>query len=359
MSEEHINRKVILGLSGGVDSTAAALILKEKGFNVSGLYFNVHDSDKRGEKKAADVASELGINLVVKDVSDDFKNIVIRDFIDEYSRGRTPNPCVLCNPQIKFKTLINEADKSGAGFIATGHYADTSYSQIQDCYVIKMAANRKKDQSYMLYRLASDIIERLVLPLSDYEDKEDIRKIARGREMSNSEDKDSQEICFLKDGENYVDFLKRNGLKVKEGDFVDNDSNILGKHKGIINYTIGQRKGLGIALGRPVFVTDINSENNTVTLGENKDLFKKEVICDNVFFTSTSGSRIPEFAKKRKLSGKIRYAAKPAECTVEEYEEGKIKVIFDEPQRAATGGQSLVLYVDDEVCGGGIITLER
>ena len=211
----------------------------------------------------------------------------------------------------------------------------------------------------MLYRLPANVIERLILPLSDYDDKEHIRKIAREKSMSNSEDKDSQEICFLNEGEDYTSFLKKHCVKSVEGDFIDKDSNVLGRHKGIINYTIGQRKGLGIALGKPAFVTDIDAENNTVTLGENEDLFNRQVICDNVFFTSTSSSRIPEFIMSKRLYGKIRYAAKPTKCLVEEYKDGMIKVLFDEPQRAATGGQSLVLYMDDEVCGGGLITIER
>lgn len=359
MSVEDANRKVILGLSGGVDSTAAALILKERGYDVTGLYFNIHENDKSGEKKAVKVAEELGIDLIIKDISQRFNEIVVSDFIREYSKGRTPNPCTLCNPEIKFKTLIDEADRLGAEFIATGHYADTTFSSIQNCHVIRVSANRKKDQSYMLYRLPANVIERLILPLSDYDDKEHIRKIAREKSMSNSEDKDSQEICFLNEGEDYTSFLKKHGVKSVEGNFIDKDSNVLGRHKGIINYTIGQRKGLGIALGKPAFVTDIDAENNTVTLGENVDLFNRQVICDNVFFTSTSSSRIPEFIMGKRLYGKIRYAAKPAECSVEEYKEGMIKVLFDEPQRAATGGQSLVLYMDDEVCGGGLITIER
>lgn len=359
MSEEHINRKVILGLSGGVDSTAAALILKEKGYDVKGLYFNIHSNDKSGEKKAAKVASELDIDLIIKDVSKQFEDIVIKNFINEYANGRTPNPCILCNPEIKFRTLIQEADRLGAGCIATGHYANTVFSSKQKCNVVKMSANRKKDQSYMLYRLSPDVLRRLILPLSDYEDKEHIREIARTRSMSNAEDKDSQEICFLKEGEEYITFLKEHGVDACEGDFIDKDGKYLGKHSGIINYTIGQRKGLGITLGKPAFVTDINPINNTVELGDNNDLFTDEVICDNVFFTASSGSEIPDCIKDVKLYGKIRYAAKPSECRVEQYKENMIKVIFDEPQRAATGGQSLVLYLNDEVCGGGFIKIER
>ena len=216
-------------------------------------------------------------------------------------------------------------------------------------YSINVGDSREELSSY----------DGVILPLSDYDDKEHIRKIAREKSMSNSEDKDSQEICFLNEGEDYTSFLKKHGVNSVEGDFIDKDSNVLGRHKGIINYTIGQRKGLGIALGKPAFVTDIDAENNTVTLGENEDLFNRQVICDNVFFTSTSSCRIPEFIMGKRLYGKIRYAAKPAECSVEEYKDGMIKVLFDEPQRAATGGQSLVLYMDDEVCGGGLITIER
>lgn len=348
------NKKVILGLSGGVDSTASALMLKEKGFEVVGLYFDISKGNEEGVKKAQRVADDIGIKLIVKNVNQLFSDVIIRNFIEEYTHGRTPNPCALCNPHVKFKVLIEEADKEQASFIATGHYAITDYSEVQKTVVVKTAENIAKDQSYMLYRLPKEWIERLILPLSHVDDKEKTRQFARDNAMFNADDKDSQEICFLENDMSYVDFLESRNVEIKPGKFIDKDGNVLGDNKGIVHYTIGQRKGLGIALGKPAFVTEIRSDN-TVVLGENSDLFANHVICNKVFFTANGSNVIPEFAKNAKLKGKIRYKATPSPCVVTAEEDGKIRVTFDEKQRAATPGQSLVLYYNDEVIGGGII----
>ena len=348
------NKKIVLGLSGGVDSTAAALLLKEQGFEVIGLYFDVSCGNEDGIAKAKKAAEQIGIKLIVKNVNEMFSNTVIDNFIDEYAHGRTPNPCTLCNPEVKFKVLIEAADAEEASFIATGHYAITGYSEEQGCYTVKTADNISKDQSYMLYRLPKEWIQRLVLPLSHIDDKEKTRQLARENDMFNAEAKDSQEICFLENDMSYVDFLESMNVPIEPGKFIDKDGNILGENKGIIHYTIGQRKGLGIALGKPAFVTEIRPDN-TVVLGENDDLFACNVFCNKVFFTATGSEQVPEFTKGTKLKGKIRYKAVPSPCTVEGIEDGKICVTFDEAQRAATPGQSLVLYYEDQVIGGGII----
>ena len=348
------NNKIVLGLSGGVDSTAAAIMLKDAGFEVIGLYFDVSKGNEDGVSKAKRAADEIGIKLIVKNVYDLFQDTVVANFIEEYTHGRTPNPCTLCNPTVKFKILIDEADKEEASFIATGHYAITDFSEIQNTVVVKTADNIKKDQSYMLYRLPKEWIERLVLPLSHVEDKEKTRELARKNSMSNAEAKDSQEICFLENNMSYIDFLESKNVTVKPGKFIDKDGNVLGDNQGIIHYTIGQRKGLGIALGKPAFVTEIRPDN-TVVLGENADLFKKHVICDQVFFTETGSNVIPEFSKGVKLKGKVRYKAVPSPCIISDEGMGKIRVTFDEAQRAATPGQSLVLYYNNEVIGGGVI----
>lgn len=349
------NNKIVLGLSGGVDSTAAALLLKKEGYDVTGLYFDISKNNEVGIAKAKKVADEVGINLIIKNVNKEFNSCVVNNFIDEYTNGRTPNPCIVCNPNIKFKVLIDTANEIGAKYIATGHYAKTGYSEKQSCYVVKVPSNVKKDQSYMLYKLPSEVIERIIFPLEKYEDKEEIRELARSMNMSNAEDKDSQEICFIDEGKTYIDFLYENGIKNKKGNFIDSEGNILGKHQGVMNYTYGQRKGLGIALGKPAFVTDINVENNTVTLGDNKKLFTNDIILQDVFFTATGTSSVPEFAKNTKLKGKIRYSAKMSDMVINEEKNGLVKVSFSEGQRAATPGQSLVIYMDDEVIGGGII----
>lgn len=352
------NRKVILGLSGGVDSTAAALLLMEQGYEVTGLYFDVFRENRAGLEKAARVAEELGIRLITKNVCDLFEQTVIQDFINEYSCGRTPNPCVLCNPEVKFRTLIEAADEEGAAYIATGHYAKTGWSERQQCWTVKMADNLKKDQSYMLYRLPSQWVKRLILPLSDIDDKEKTRELARSMSMSNAEDRDSQEICFLENGMSYVEFLKSRGVSEKPGYFIDREGNILGESRGIINYTVGQRKGLGIALGKPAFVVALNDDNNVV-LGDNDDLFSESVICES-FVTSAGGRKaVPESMYDTELRGKIRYASKPSPCRLVRRDDDRIEVVFSTPQRAATPGQSLVLYLDDEVAGGGVISAEQ
>ena len=280
--------KVVLGLSGGVDSTAAALILKEKGYEVTGLYFDVFGGSAKSEEgraKAETAAEQLGIKFIYRDLSDEFREKVIGNFCSEYSCGRTPNPCIVCNPGVKFRVLLETADREGAQYIATGHYAGTYHDEDTDTWFIRRAANEAKDQSYMLYRLEQEVVSRLLLPLNDVDDKEKIRDIARKNDMKNAEAKDSQEICFIEADDNYKDFLKRRGYETPEGDFVDAQGNVLGRHKGILNYTIGQRKGLGIALGKPAFVTAIDGVKDQVVLGDNADLFKTEVCSSgNVMF---------------------------------------------------------------------------
>lgn len=396
--------KVVLGLSGGVDSTAAALILKEKGYEVTGLYFDVFGGSAKSEEgraKAETAAEQLGIKFIYRDLSDEFREKVIGNFCSEYSCGRTPNPCIVCNPGVKFRVLLETADREGAQYIATGHYAGTYHDEATDTWFIRRAANEAKDQSYMLYRLGQEVVSRLLLPLNDVDDKEKIRDIARKNDMKNAEAKDSQEICFIEADDNYKDFLKRRGYETPEGDFVDAQGNVLGRHKGILNYTIGQRKGLGIALGKPAFVTAIDGVKDQVVLGENADLFKTEVCSSgNVMFgvrtdvapmegslekgspdvtkAETSGGvctaedggsvagnggvqvcqTIPDELKAWLADGiraKIRYAAKPAEASVTLLDDGRIMASFSEPQRAPTPGQSIVFYKGDLVIGGGFI----
>lgn len=343
-------KKVLLGLSGGVDSTAAALLLKEKGFEVTGFYFDVTGVNEEGRREARQVAEQLGIELICADVSGEFRENVIGNFCSEYLNGRTPNPCVVCNPNIKFKKLTETADSIGAYYIATGHYCRIFRNDETGACYVSRAANEKKDQSYMLYRLGQDVLSRLIFPLGEFCDKEKTRELARSKNLQNAEKKDSQEICFVDPSENYVDYIKSLGYDSQPGNFIDREGKILGPHKGIVNYTIGQRKGLGIALGKPAFVTEIDYDRNTITLGENEDLFSKKVVSsDNVFAFGKA-----EDYDGAKVMAKVRYSAKPSEAVIK-VDDKRITTTFMEPQRAATPGQSIVFYLDDHVIGGGFI----
>ena len=373
------NKKVVLGLSGGVDSTTAALLLQEKGYEVIGLYFDAMGKGREdaGAVRAEMAAKQLGIKFLYRDVSDIFREKVIGNFCSEYVCGRTPNPCIVCNPDVKFKTLLATADEEGADWIATGHYAGTYQDPESEEWFIRRAKSEAKDQSYMLYRLGEDVVSRLILPLNDAEDKEAVREIARKKALKNAEDKDSQEICFIEDGDDYKAFLRRNGCDLPKGDFVDADGNILGEHQGILHYTIGQRKGLGIALGKPAFVTGIDSEKNQVVLGDNQDLFKTEVVSDGNILLGIDFSQLAQQEREARqadgesgearslgiigfddmsgITAKIRYAAKPAAASLKLLPDGKILTTFEEPQRAPTPGQSIVFYRNDLVLGGGFI----
>ncbi|MGN1414502.1 MAG: tRNA 2-thiouridine(34) synthase MnmA [Anaerovoracaceae bacterium] len=344
--------KVLLGLSGGVDSTTAAFLLKEKGYDVTGYYFDITGKNETGAAEAKDVADQVGIPLITEDVSDLFQEIVVQNFCHEYSSGRTPNPCVVCNPSVKFRRLLHQADQIGAYSIATGHYARIFHDEIQEKYYVKQGANLHKDQSYMLYRLGQDVLSRLMFPLGEYEDKESVRSLARAQSLSNADKKDSQEICFIPDN-NYGAFLETRGCKAAPGDFVDSEGRVLGRHKGIIHYTIGQRKGLGIALGKPAFVTRIHPEKNQVVLGENQDLFTKTVFSfQNIF---AAGSDFERDYNGVRVLAKVRYSAMPSAAILRILDDGRCETVFEEPQRAATPGQSVVWYKDDYVIGGGFI----
>ena len=333
---------MLVGISGGVDSAVCTALLKKEGYDVVGV--NLNFCGESGDADAVKICNFLGIPLHKGDYCDLFKSKVISPFINEYLKGRTPNPCVMCNPAVKLFSLIDTADKLGIEKIATGHYAKiiTEGEKV----FLAQGENLKKDQSYFLYGVKYDQLKRLLFPIGNYS-KEKVRELAEefGIEVANKPD--SQEICFLPDG-NYGEFIKENAKNLPpEGYFVDEYGNYLGKHKGIYNYTIGQRKGLG-AFGKPYFVRKIDAEKNTVTIGN--DVLSESLVTENMVFTGDSKYEFPFRAEV-----KIRSRAPLAPAVISAHGNG-VKIEFDAPQRAVTPGQSAVLYDGGRVIGGGIIT---
>lgn len=348
--------KVAVGMSGGVDSSVAAYILKEKGYEVIGITMKVipdyvckgKESSDLIIRDAREVAEKLGIEHHVLDLRESFQEKVIDYFSSEYMAGRTPNPCVACNRQIKFGDLFQAAMDLGAEYIVTGHYANIEKDLETDRYILKKGDDFEKDQSYFLYNIEQEKLKHIMMPLKDYT-KDQVREIAGKIGLKIADKKDSEEICFIPH-ENHGRFIKEElGKEIIKGEFVDTEGNILGEHEGIINYTIGQRKGLGIALGRKVYVQDILPETNRVVLGDEKGLFKSKLYADEINLIS-----IDELPEEMTVKVKIRYAAKESEAIVKPYRDGMI-VEFKEPQRAITRGQSVVMYDGDVVVGGGIV----
>ncbi|MBQ3563133.1 MAG: tRNA 2-thiouridine(34) synthase MnmA [Clostridia bacterium] len=348
--------KVLVAMSGGVDSSAAAALLIEQGYAVSGATMQIWSEDEisRGigsneaVTDAKKVAAQLGIEHFTFDFSAEFKENVIAPFISDYLSGRTPNPCIFCNKSMKFGLFFERALEMGFDYIATGHYA--TIFEDEDGYHLSRSAFDSKDQTYVLYNMNQHILSHLLLPVGNME-KSEIRAYAERAGIEVANKPDSQEICFISD-DDYARYIKENSdYEDKIGDFIDHKSGgILGKHKGIIHYTIGQRKGLGIALGEPRFVTQIDAENNRVILGSNEDTFCSSLIAERVNFISGNSLLSPA-----RFTAKTRYSAKPSDCIVTPLENGLFSVKFDSPVRAITPGQSVVFYNENEVVGGGII----
>ncbi|MEG2353213.1 MAG: tRNA 2-thiouridine(34) synthase MnmA [Clostridium sp.] len=354
-----MKKKVVIGMSGGVDSSVAAYLLKEQGYEVIGIMMKLSPEDPEYAENeggccslsavndARRVADILEIPFYVMNFKKTFKENVIDNFIEEYLEGRTPNPCVQCNKNIKFKDFLKKAQGLGADYIATGHYAQILKEDNR--YLLKRGIDDKKDQTYMLYNLTQDQLAHTLMPCGEY-NKSKIREIAEQIGLHLFRKKDSQEICFIPDNNHGNFIIKSVGEKVKPGKFVDKYGEFLGHHKGIVYYTIGQRKGLGIALGIPVFVTAINAEKNEIVLGSQEDIFRNELIAKDLNFIS-----FEKLLEPMEVDAKVRYSAKMSKATIYPLGEDKVRVVFEDKQRAITKGQSVVFYKEDFILGGGII----
>ncbi len=352
--------KVLVGMSGGVDSSVAAKLLIDDGHQVTGVTLKLFEpcdvtKDIRACGSLADVrdakavAEKLGINHEVFDMKADFRKHVMEYFIDSYLKGETPNPCLECNKKIKFGLMLEEAEKKGFDYIATGHYAKRIFDEKSGKYQLVRPSDRSKDQTYVLYGITQYQLSKTLFPLGDY-DKSQAREIAANAGLINSGKPDSQDICFVPDGD-YASFITDNSdAVIEKGDFLNSDGEKIGTHNGVIHYTIGQRKGLGIALGKPAYVTAKDAVNNTVTIGEQDDLFQTEITVYNLNWLSGEAPTEPI-----KVTAKTRYSQNEAEAVVTPVDENSVSVKFSQPQRAPAKGQAAVFYNGDILLGGGII----
>lgn len=346
-------KRVLLGMSGGVDSSVSALLLKKAGYDVVGVTLELFAGSSCCNIDtyidAKNVCKQIGVPHFTLNYKDEFRKYVIDDFIECYSNCKTPNPCIECNKYMKFGVMYEEAKKMGCPYIATGHYAKTEYSEEYGRWVLKKSNAGRKDQSYVLWNIPKDLIQYVLFPLADFESKDEIRAIAKEAELKVANKPDSEDICFVPDGD-YKGFLERNSrLRPKKGNIVTTDGEIVGSHTGLYKYTIGQRRGLGISYKEPLFVVGFNKERNEVIVGTHDKLFSKEIMVEDINLLL-----VDEIKEPMRVEVKTRYTANMAPSTIEQIGD-KIKITFDEPQRAVTPGQSAVFYLGDIVVGGGKI----
>ena len=346
MAVNSSKKTVMLALSGGVDSTVCAQILKQQGYDIKAVVMQMSDAHGDTVKAAADAAEALSIPLTVLDLRQEFSQKVIAPFISDYQNARTPNPCVICNPLVKFYHLLKSANEQGCEKIATGHYAKIGFEGGR--YFVKKADSEARDQSYMLYRLSQEVLSRLIMPLGTL-DKDEVRQTARLNSFAAADAPDSQENCFIPDND-YAAYIKAKGIVCKEGNFISPDGKICGKHKGIIHYTVGQRKGLGIALGKPVFIKKIDAATNDIFLAFSGGQFKDEIVVKDCVFMLKE-----KLSKTESVKVKIRSAARAEDAVITPLENNTVSVKFKNPVSAPAPGQSAVFYVNDAVLGGGFI----
>lgn len=349
-----MKKRVIVGMSGGVDSSVAAWLLKEAGYEVIGVTMQHFDGMDSILKDAASVAEHLSIEWRAVDFKEAFRAKVVDNFVEEYLNGRTPNPCVMCNRHIKWQALWEYAQGQGIGLIATGHYARIVRLP-NGRLAVANSATAAKDQTYALYQLTQEQLSHTLMPVGEYP-KEEVRRMALEAGLPVAHKRDSQEICFIPDHD-YAAFIQREVIRtgqsskaLEPGSFVTKDGQILGQHEGIIHYTIGQRKGLNLAMGHPVFVTAIRPETGEVVIGENEELFTTRLVCDRVNLMG-----VERLEGSKRVLGKIRYGHRGTPCTIRMTGEDRLECMFEEPVRAITAGQSAVFYEGEHVFGGGII----
>lgn len=355
-----MNKRAVIAMSGGVDSSVAAFLMKNRDCDCIGATMKLFSDDEVGVKKenaccslddvedARRVAQAMGIPYYVLNFTESFRENVIERFISAYETGSTPNPCIDCNRYLKFEKLYQKARELDCDFVVTGHYARIELDDNTGRYVLKKALDETKDQSYVLYSLTQEQLAHTLFPLGELR-KTEVRKIAEENGFVNAKKHDSQDICFVQSG-TYSDFIRQyTGKDYPAGDFVDKNGNVLGRHNGVINYTIGQRKGLGISFEHPLYVCGINPDDNTVVLGGSGDLFTREVIVERINAISST------FDGENRFKVKIRYRQTEQWASVAKIGDDRLRILFDEPQRAVTRGQAAVIYDGDTVAGGGVI----
>lgn len=356
-------KKVMIGMSGGVDSSVAALRLQQEGYDVTGVTLKLFGDEDiiqapdatrtccalRDVEDARSVAYRLGIEHLVFNFKDAFRSHVMQPFCDSYLRGETPNPCIDCNRHIKFDAMLRRAEALGYDYIATGHYAVRRQDPATGRYLLCRSKDRSKDQTYVLYNLTQHQLAHTLFPLGNLE-KAQVRQMAEAAGLVNSHKPDSQDICFVPDGD-YAGYIRHaTGAEIQPGDFLDTAGNPIGRHRGLIHYTIGQRKGLGLSLGRPAYVVGKDAASNTVTIGAESDLYT-----DSFTVRELNWISIPALTAPMQVTVKTRYSQTEVSCRIEPMEDGTCRAVFEAPQRAVTAGQSAVFYDGDTVVGGGII----